>query len=445
MKAIHMFAVLALATLLSLPALARDWYVSAAGTGDGLTAGSPTQDLAAVLNSAVADDALYLNGGDGFGYAPNLLTVAVRLSLQSYGAGQAIISNTSVAGSQLLNITAGGSGSTLNNIQFLFNDMNGYPDPYRTIYLDNNANNVTIKHCGFRHADAPGGAYENNSFIEFNAASAHANVVIANNVFSDLRYENGFKYRHYIIVASGANDMIVANNIVSNYEGFIRFYWDSARVKVLSNKLYRCYGSLNWSSISAETAGGLMKVGWGGLSAGDSEFGWNIIFNGFPDMTNDSQYAAFLLDYPCNDLKVHNNTFYGLGAACLINHGGWVQNMDWYNNILIVCNPANATFGFYSGVADGIWSGTVYSNIWDPFQTFNSPYFSGDNVHLADNPQLDPLFASLDPGSSAFLRPTNTVAAYGLGSYIGAVNPVPEPVFFGCALAIAALTLARKR
>ncbi|GEM_PF-1461296 len=447
MKAIRLTFILALALLLAVPAFARDWYVSAVGTGDGLTSGSPTQDLAAVLNAVAANDAIYLNGGDGFGFAGNSLTANVTLTIQSYGTGQGIVSNTTTpVNGQLLNLTSGASGTTFDNIELRYNDLNLGAQGYRTIYLGSLVSNITIKNCTFRHFDWPGGHWNGNAFIVMHN-SAHTNMTIINSLFRDLRYSGGagYDYRHPTITAMGCVPLRLINNTVSNYEGFVSFQGGpfNRDVMVLSNKLYRCYGAINWQKFEGGTAGGLVKVGYQGLAGG--EFAWNIIYNGFPDMTNSTRYAAFMLDRGFNDGKIHNNTFYGLGAACLINSGAEiVQTLDWYNNILIACN-ANAQTGFWS-VVNGIGSGIVYSNIWDPFQAFTNQFYGTSTVFIASNPLLDPLFASLDPGNSTFLRPTVAAAVHGYeDGFIGAVNPVPEPLLLGCCLGAVALLRGRRR
>jgi len=431
---------------------ARDWYVSASGTGDGLAPGSPTQNLAAVLSAATAGDMLYLNGGDQFGYVPNALTVSVRVTMQSYGTGQAVISNTThIANARLLTIAAGGSDSVIDNVYFAFMDYGSGQSGYNTIYLLNDAHRVTIRNCTFSHVDSPGGNWSGEPFIAMTSV-AHTNLAILNNTFLNLRYDAGLAYRHHIMVLNGASDSIVANNTVSNYEGFIvTASPGSYRLKILSNMLFQCMASMQFG-IEANNAGGILTRSYDGISAG-SEVAWNIIYNGPPYASNIFRTCAFQIPRDdgggagsgFNNVKFHNNTFYEI--ACVFNWistGGGGSGIEVYDNIFVCTYQGAPSTGFWSSVG-GIASGIVYSNIWDPFQAFANDNYYVPGVDIAGNPEADPEFASLDPSHPFFLRPQNLLAKQsyaGDGIDIGAKRFVPEP---GLTLALGLLALCGMR
>jgi len=143
---------------------AANWYVAVGGTGDGSSPATPAGDLAAVINGAAGGDTIHLNGGDQFGYPANTLTIAVPLTLKSYGTGQAIISNTTHVAGQLLALDVGAYGSVLDNLSFAFMDYGGGQN-YVTVRLLNNAHRITIKNCTFDHVDSPGGIWSGEPFI----------------------------------------------------------------------------------------------------------------------------------------------------------------------------------------------------------------------------------------------------------------------------------------
>ncbi|NLF39729.1 hypothetical protein GX586_09805, partial [bacterium] len=414
-------------------ASARDWYVSVDGTGDGLTSGSPTQDLAAVLNAAGSGDAIYLNGGDQFGYPANALTVAVAVTVQSFGTGQAILSNTThVANGRLLTIAAGGSDSVIDNVYFAFMDY-GSAASYATFYLLNNAHRITLKNSTFQHVDSPGGNWSGEPFIAMTGV-AHTNLAIIGNTFLNLRYEAGLAYRHKIMHLNGASDSIVANNVASNYEGFIvTASPGSYRLQIVSNTLYQCMAALQFGGTS--TAGGILQRDYDGISSG-SEVAWNIIYNGPPYASNVFQTCAFYIPRDdgsgagsgFNNVKFHHNTLYEIASVFMwtSTHGSGT-GIEVYDNIFVRSYPGGASTGFWSNVG-GISSGTVYSNLWDPFQEFTNENYDVAGVDIAGNPVADPQFASLDPSHPLFLRPQNLLAKLGYsGTDVGAKVFFPEP------------------
>ena len=165
-------------------ASARNWYVSASGTGDGLTSGAPTQDLVAVAAALAVGDNVYLNGGDVFvsSSANSGPSFSVdNVTLTSYGSGQAILSNDT---SYTCLVVNGGNNLEINNVAFHFEGASAQVRYCIGVYLATAS--VKVKNCFFQKIS--GDNYQSKGIIGdmgFNKGGDCQNWVVENNNILD--------------------------------------------------------------------------------------------------------------------------------------------------------------------------------------------------------------------------------------------------------------------
>ncbi len=442
MKAIHTPVILALTLLLSLPAVARDWYVSAAGTGDGLTSGSPTQNLVAVCAALAAGDNVYLNGADSF-TGPGAINVA-RILMTSYGAGMASITNREQSGTTTGLTLTGADNCTLTNLRFACNNNTD-----GTIWhiLVSGARTVTIVNCTLETLmTAASGDWRQHGGIS--AAGTCLGWTIRGCQFLNIARNAATMqpdYRMYLLSCDGAavGGLTFAHNVVSQYEGVVitgNSGSQSYRLSFVSNLFINCLAQTDQNGMYSPFS----RNGWQPCS-------YDVSYNCFFNNTNYTPFAALTARRAANENGQQydvfmNNTFFGF-AMITTNVAGASIN-QFYNNIIVKAPTQASLPAFFAAATSyNLHDYTVWSGQSDLTNAGFSIYVSTHSTNY------DIKFASLDPSSPDFLRPKVSSApeydylmsGYG-GAGIGAVLPpmIPEPWAVSVLVGMVALLRGRR-
>lgn len=427
-------------------ASARDWYVSVDGTGDGLTSGSPTQNLVAVCAGLSAGDMVFLNGSDSF-VGPGTISAA-RVSMSSFGSGIATITNS---GTSMGLVLAGANNCTLTNLSFACN--NSAPAVIFNLGVGGDARTCMIVNCTFQAVNTSSGEgdYRQHGGIGVLGGGPYncEQWTIRNCLFMNIARRSWTlqpDYRTYLlnVQAMRLDGLLFVGNVVSQYEGVVttgNSGSHSYRLRFISNVFVNCLSQ-------SDQSGGyspFFRSTWQGCSY---DVSYNVFFN---DTNAYVPFSALTArrsgdeDLPNYDVFM-NNTFFGF-AMITTNVAGAATN-TFYNNIVVKATTQSSPPVFVA--APTSYNIHDYTLWWGQSALTNPTFSVFESTHSVS---YDLIFVSLDPSSTDFMRPRATSQAdydyltngYG-GRGIGAVLPpqVPEPLELIALTAFALLALRRK-